>query len=107
MIPLIKKISLLLRIGTMKRKGRYDEALLSRYRSYTGRLLKKKIIDSSNADSMVLAEEISGRLGCTEAERVARCVRKAAFSDEDITKEEYRVACEDMTAILKIKPVRV
>ena len=107
MIPLIKKISLLLRIGIMKRKGRYDEALLSRYRSYTGRLLKKKIIDSSNADSMVLAEEISGRLGCTEAERVARCVRKAAFSDEDITKEEYRAACEDMTAILKIKPVRV
>lgn len=106
MIPVIRKAALLIHIYLMKKKGRYDEALLSRYRSYTGRLLKKKIIASANVDSMELAEEISGKLPGAEAESVAETVRKAAFSSDGISEEEYLAAVSGMDRILKIKPVQ-
>ncbi len=114
LIPVVRKAALYIRIMIMKKKGRYAEALLSRYRSYTGRLLKKKIIRSSNMDSMILAEEIAKALPDTgmtgasgdehEAFVVALVVRKAAFSGGEITAEEYAKACDVMARILKAEP---
>ena len=114
LIPVVRKAALYIRIMIMKKKGRYAEALLSRYRSYTGRLLKKKIIRSSNTDSMILAEEIAkalpdtGMTGASGDEHgafvVALVVRKAAFSGGEITAEEYAKACDVMARILKAEP---
>ncbi|MBO7355160.1 MAG: hypothetical protein J6U50_00855, partial [Lachnospiraceae bacterium] len=114
LIPVIRRAVLYIRIMSMKKNGRYSEALLSRYRSYTGRLLKKKIIKSSNTDTMILAAEIaealqgdgiSGASGNEhEAFVVAGVVRKAAFSGKEITAEEYTEACEVMARILKTEP---
>jgi hypothetical protein len=115
LIPVVRKASLMLRIVFMKKNGKYAEALLSRYRSYTGSLLKKKIIKSSNEDSMILAEEIAKAVPDTgaasygadhEAFIVAGIVRKAAFSGQEISAEEYGKACEGMAHILKAEPVK-
>ena len=115
LIPVIRKASLMVRILIMKKNGKYAEALLSRYRSYTGNLLKKKVIRSVNEDSMILAEEIAGAVPDTgnasfgtehEAFVVAGIVRKAAFSGQEISAEEYGKACESMARILKAEPVK-
>ena len=105
----------MVRILIMKKNGKYAEALLSRYRSYTGSLLKKKVIRSVNEDSMILAEEIAKTFPGTgsvsdgtdhEAFIVAGIVRKAAFSGQEISAEEYGKACESMARILKAEPVK-
>ena len=115
LIPVIRKAAIMIRIFIMKKNGKYAEALLSRYRSYTGSLLKKKIIKSSNEDSMILAEEIAKAVPVAgaasygpdhEAFIVAGIVRKAAFSGEEISAEEYGKACEGMAHILKAEPIK-
>ena len=103
-IPLIKRIVTLLRILSFRRKGKYSEAVLVRYRSYTSYLIKKKLITSSNADSVSVAEELTGNFDLQETKDkimdVANIVREAAFSGREISAEDYD------KAVLYMKEIR-
>ena len=110
MIPLGKKLIIKLRIRKFTGKGMYGEALLVKYRAYTGRLRKKKIIISSNADTYEIAEEVMEKAFSEEKEdsiirnlvfTVAEIARKAAFSGRDISEEEYKTALAHMKRVLK------
>ena len=110
MIPLGKKLIIKLRIRRFTGKGMYGEALLVKYRAYTGRLRKKKIIVSSNADTYEIAEEVMEKAFSEEKEdsiirnlvfTVAEIARKAAFSGRDISEEEYKTALAHMKRVLK------
>ena len=119
LIPFIKSITLLIRIERMKRKGRYSDALLVRYRSYVRKLYGKKLIGSMNVDSVDLSEDLtdtlekvigSGNAKLTaesagdighKAGSVGIVVRTAAFSSSDISDSDYRETCRDMKEILR------
>ncbi|MCR4792012.1 MAG: transglutaminase-like domain-containing protein [Lachnospiraceae bacterium] len=103
LISVTRRLRPLLHAMNMKRKGRFDEALLVSYRTYTGKLLRKKIISSTNSDSTELARQIDKTFPGAGAPMIGEIVRKAAFSGSGITDEEYRSALESMNRILKLK----
>ncbi len=103
-IPLIKRFITLCRIMSYRRRGKYSEAVLVRYRSYTADLIKKKLITSSNADSISVAEELCGNYDRQEIRdkinAVADIVREAAFSGREISAGDYD------KAVLYMKEIR-
>ncbi len=119
LIPLVKDVITLIKIGRMKKKGNYSDALLVRYRSYVKKLYGKNLIASVNTDSVDLAAELAGVLKkLTEAGEVkaafertgdpedrirsiGRTVRTAAFSKESISDPDYRETCKAMKDVLK------
>ncbi len=119
LIPFVKNTAVLLRIERMKKKGRYSDALLIRYRAYVRKLYGKKLIGSVNVDSVDLSEDFRNKLelvaGCGDtkfpaertediggkAESVGRVVRMAAFSASDISDSEYTETCSAMKDILR------
>ena len=102
-IPAVRRLILVCRIASYWRKGKYNEALLSKYRSYTSILIRKKLIKSSNADSISVGEELSGNYDDEETKRkimeVACIVREAAFSPREISEEDYEKAVRLMKEI--------
>ena len=104
-IPAIRRLIVLLRIRSYRRTGKYSEALLVKYRSYTSYLIRKKLIASSNADSVSVAEEINGNFDAPEIKdkvtTVALIVREAAFSGREISEESYENAVRMMKEIKK------
>ena len=102
-IPAVRRLILVCRIASYRRKGKYNEALLSKYRSYTSVLIRKKLIKSSNADSISVGEELSGNYDDEETKRkimeVACIVREAAFSPREISEEDYEKAVRLMKEI--------
>ena len=119
MIPLIKDAIVLFRIGRMKKKGNYSDALLIRYRRYVKKLCDKKLIRTVNADSTAVSTELIGVLESivdsnlcvrvtahieeltSEAGMIGLNVRTAAFSGNNISETEYRETCTAMKDILK------
>ena len=103
-IPAIKRIIVLLRILSYRSKGKYSEAVLIKYRSYTSNLIRKKLIKSSNADTVSVGEELSGNYDSDEIKdkimKVALTVREAAFSGREISEESYSDAVRMMKEIL-------
>ncbi|MBP5553331.1 MAG: transglutaminase domain-containing protein [Lachnospiraceae bacterium] len=106
-IPLIRRIIVIFRVLSYRRKGKYSEAVLVKYRSYTSNLIKKKLISSSNADSVSVGEELSGNYESEEIKskikEVALIVREAAFSAHEITAGEYDKAVSMMKDIKRAK----
>ena len=118
LIPLVRSAAVLVKVEKMKKKGRYSDALLVRYRSYVRKLYKKKLVGSVNVDSIALSEDLMDNLSQLEysgealksgtdlrdigisAETVGRTVRTAAFSGSDISGFEYSEACTAMKNIL-------
>ncbi|MBO6007352.1 MAG: hypothetical protein J6P78_02155 [Lachnospiraceae bacterium] len=119
LIPFVKEVITLIRIGSMKKKGNYSDALLVRYRSYVKKLYDKKLVASVNTDSVDLAAELAGvlkklaeagevksafeRMGDPEDKilSIGRTVRTAAFSNESISDPDYRETCKAMKDVLK------
>jgi len=119
LIPFVKEVITLIRIGSMKKKGNYSDALLVRYRSYVKKLYDKKLVASVNTDSVDLAAELVGvikkltedgevkvfgeRVGDPEERilSIGRTVRTAAFSKESISDPDYRETCHAMKDVLK------
>ena len=103
MIPLIKKLIMFIRILSYKGRGMYSEAVLVRYRSYTSYLIRKKLLKSSNADSVSVGEELSGNYDSPEVKdkimKVAVIAREAAFSGREIPAEDYESAVRMMKEI--------
>ncbi len=103
LIPVIRKMLLMFRVLSYRRKGKYSEALLVRYRSYTSYLIRKKLIKSSNADSVKVGEELSGNYDNPEVRdkimKVAMTVREAAFSGREISEGDYDAAVHLMKEI--------
>jgi len=105
MIPVIRRLVTVFRVMSYRRKGKYSEAVLVRYKSYTATLIRKKLITSSNADSISVGEELSGNYESEETKgkimEVAETVRKAAFSGREISADEYETAVRMMKEIRK------
>ena len=110
MIPIMRKIAFRIRIANLAKKGKYGEALLARYRNYTAKLCKKKILSTSNADTHEIAKDLSEKVSSkgndagdisSKIYSVAETVRRAAFSGKDISSDEYGRAMSDMNIILK------
>ena len=104
-IPAVKYLIVLIRISSYRRKGKYSEAVLVKYKAYTSSLIRKKLLASSNADSVSVAEELSGNYGSPDIKdkimSVALIVREAAFSGREITIEDYEKAVRMMKEIKK------
>ena len=110
LIPVIRRLVLWIRIANLAKKGKYGEALLARYRNYTAKLCKKKILSTSNADTHEIAKDLSEKVSSkgndagdisSKIYSVAETVRRAAFSGKDISSDEYGRAMSDMNIILK------
>ena len=105
LIPVIRRLVTVFRVMSYRRKGKYSEAILVRYKSYTAFLIRKKLIASSNADSVSVGEELSGNYESEEIRskimEVAETIRKAAFSGHEISAEEYETAVRLMKEIKK------
>ena len=119
LIPLIRNAIVLIKVENMKKKGRYSDALLIRYRAYVRKIHGRKLLRSVNADSVDLSEHLtenlekaiaSGEAGVLrgnaeeikdKALMIGRIVRTAAFSGGDISDHEYREACAAMKDILR------
>ena len=104
-IPAVKYLIVLIRISSYRRKGKYSEAVLVKYKAYTSSLIRKKLLASSNADSVSVAEELSGNYDSPDIKdkimSVALIVREAAFSGREITIEDYEKAVRMMKEIKK------
>ncbi len=102
-IPAIRRLIELLRIHSYRRRGKYSEAVIVKYKAYTNYLIKKKLIASSNADSVSVAEELAGNYDSSELKdkvmTVALVVREAAFSGREISAETYEKAVRMMSEI--------
>ncbi len=126
LIPFVRDVITLVRIGRMKKKGNYSDALLVRYRSYVKKLYGKKLVASVNTDSVDLSVELAGKLkklaeegeaktlderaGDVEekALSIGRTVRAAAFSKESISSPEYAETCRSIKDVLKaVSGIRV
>ncbi len=106
MVPFTKYLFSVAHTFMLKRRGHFSEALLVSYRSYTRKLYKKKLIGTVNADTTAVSEELAGILKGDEeksmAESVALTVREAAFSGNEISKDEYDNSRMYMKKILKV-----
>ncbi len=106
-IPLVRRIIVIFKVLSYRNKGMYSEAVLVKYRSYTANLIRKKLIASSNADSVSVGEELSGNYESEEIKskikEVALIVREAAFSAHEITAGDYDRAVRMMKEIKKAK----
>ena len=106
LIPLIKRMYMLSLVFLAIRKGDYSEALLIRYKAYAKKLVRLKAASMTNADPLSVAEEmISDFEEETDKEKVmsvAETVRKAAYSNEDISGTEYGSACADMKYLVRL-----
>jgi len=106
MVPFTKYLFSVVHTFMLKRRGHFSEALLVSYRSYTKKLYKKKLIGTVNADTTAVSEELAGILKGDEeksmAESVALTVREAAFSGNEISKDEYDNSRMYMKKILKV-----
>ena len=104
-IPVFRYLIVFIRIISYRRKGKYSEAILVKYKSYTAHLIRKKLLESSNADSVSVAEELSGNYDSPDIKdkimSVALIVREAAFSGREITSENYEKAVRMMKEIKK------
>ncbi len=106
-IPLVRRIIVIFKVLSYRNKGMYSEAVLVKYRSYTANLIRKKLIASSNADSVSVGEELSGNYESEEIKskikEVALIVREAACSAHEITAGDYDRAVRMMKEIKKAK----
>ena len=97
----IKKLLYELKIRNHLREGRYDEALLLRYKSMLIKLRKKGIVPKDHPTVSDVADDIRDNPASRETDELKETVLKAAYSGKNISKSEYGDICKLMEELLK------
>lgn len=105
MRPLIRLIYSNLLVYFALKSGRYSDAFLMRYRAYTGKLVRQKLIKSCNSDPVLISGELSLAVEDEDikdrSREIAYIAEKAAFSEGGISLDEYESSIGAVRSVIK------